>query len=208
MGVASMQGKEPTASASEFAAPDGDAAGSLYRKARALDLAGQCVGASEAYRRYSDLMRGADPVNADLALVYAVRCWSRVAIDPRATQADEALFAHDYDRVLALTADPTDATANGSLLLARGAALVGLGRTDDALATFRRAELDYARAGDYTGEAQAMWGCVYALGEAGRCDEAMLAHDRYARFVRMTDPRAAELLAAFSGMCRSAVVVK
>ncbi len=124
-------------------------------------------------------------------------------IDPRTTQAVEALAAHDYQKVLALT----ESTSNPRLDYDRGSALTGLQRTDEAVEVFKRAELRFREEGDDAGRASALWGIAYALDEAGRCEQARSAYERYQDFVRLKDPHGAELAAANAGTCRLRVVL-
>jgi len=126
-------------------------------------------------------------------------------IDPRTSQAVEALVARDYTRVLALSEPASSAPAAAWLDYDRGAALVGLARTDDAVEAFLRAELRFGDAGDTLGRSVAIWGRARALGEVGRCADARHAFEQYAAFVRATDPRAAEMAAAYAGACRPLV---
>lgn len=126
------------------------------------------------------------------------------SIDPRTTQSVEALAARDYAKVLALT----EPSADPRLDCNRGSALTGLQRTDEAVEVFKRAELRFRDAGDDKGRASAMWGLAYALDEAGRCDQARAAYEKYQDFVRLRDPHGAELAAANAGSCRLRVIIR
>jgi tetratricopeptide (TPR) repeat protein len=128
-------------------------------------------------------------------------------IDPRTTEADEALAAHDYARVLALSESTSNAPTGAWLDYDRASALVALGRTDEAVEAFRRAALLFEEVGDDTGRAASLWGRARALDEAHRCAEARPAYEAYEGFVRLRDPRGAEMAAAHAGSCKSFVIL-
>ena len=128
-------------------------------------------------------------------------------IDPRTTEADEALAAQDYARVLALSESTWNGPTGAWLDYDRASALVALGRTDAAVEAFRRAALRFEEVGDDTGRAASLWGRARALDEAHRCAEARPAYGEYEGFVRLRDPRAAEMAAAHAGSCKPFVVL-
>ncbi len=141
--------------------------------------------------------------------------------DPRATEASRALGAGDYLRVLALTEEPWNAPAGAWLDYYRGSALVGLGRTDEAVETFERAELRFEAAseaderstvlgaqarelhlsGDAHGRLVTTWGRARAFSLAGRCPEARAAFEHYAALARPSDPDGAEMAARYAAAC-------
>jgi hypothetical protein len=121
--------------------------------------------------------------------------------DVLSTQAAEALMRKDYSTVLALTATTGDEPVDAWLDYDRGSALVALGRTDEALDAFGRAELRFDRAADPQGVRKAMWGRARALADAGRCGDARLAYGQYQAAVRLQSPRDAELAASYAGFC-------
>jgi tetratricopeptide (TPR) repeat protein len=140
--------------------------------------------------------------------------------NPRTNEADLALARGEYTQVLELTAIPSNAPAAAWLDYDRASALVGLGRTDEAIEAFRRAEARFVQddagraAGDGTaaslhasadrlGHAVSLWGRGRALYLAGRCADARVVFDAYADFVRLSDPLGAEMAAAYSAGCRS-----
>ncbi len=127
--------------------------------------------------------------------------------EPRTTEAADALGAQDYAKVLALTETPSTARTGPWLDYDRGSALTGLGRTDQAAEAFKRAELRFGQVGDEAGRKAAIWGRAHAFDEAGRCGEARAVYQEFATFVRLSDPRAAEMAAAYSGSCRPVVVL-
>jgi Flp pilus assembly protein TadD len=118
-----------------------------------------------------------------------------------------ALAEHDYAQALAV-ADKALLSASPSPWLDydRAEALAGLGRTDEAVEAFRKAEQRFRTAPeDRAGESAAKWGRARALAEAGRCSEARGAYDEYAAFVAAFDPPAANLAATRALECRSVV---
>jgi Flp pilus assembly protein TadD len=125
----------------------------------------------------------------------------------RTTEAAEALAAHKYEKVLALTDSPSKAPTGAWLDYDRGSAFTGLGRTDEAVETFRRAELRFAQTGNDAGRSASMFGRARALDEAGRCSEARSAYQEFQNFVRLSDPLAAEMAASYAGMCRPVLVL-
>ena len=129
-------------------------------------------------------------------------------IDTRATAAVEALVGRDYAKVLALTESPSNAPAGAWLDYYCAAALAGVGRTDQAVEVFKRAGLRFTQAGDEAGgRLAALWGRAHALDQAGRCTDAQRAYREFEAFARLTDPRAAEMAAAYSGTCRPLVIM-
>jgi tetratricopeptide (TPR) repeat protein len=119
----------------------------------------------------------------------------------------DALAAHDYARALAV-ADRALGSPSASPWLDydRAEALAGLGRTDEAIDAFRKAEQRFrAAGGDRAGVSTAKWGRARALAEAGRCSQARGAYDEYAAFVGEFDPPAANLAGARARQCRSVV---
>ena len=122
--------------------------------------------------------------------------------DILSTQAAEALMRKDYEKVLSLTETTGAASAAEAwLTYDRGEALVGLGRTDEALEAYRSAEQRFDRTGNRAGAHKAMWGEARAFSEAGQCEDAGKAYDRYAAAVRPESPRDAELAASYKAFC-------
>jgi len=213
LGVAEMQVPEPSRTPSDWRreAVVGERnreSLALYGRARNLDLAGRCPEAQEAYRDYASLVRPYDEGSADMAIAYARLCWSHAKIDPRIDQAADALSAHDYAKVLAITGGAAEGLDAAWLDLDRASAFVALRRTDDAVAAYRRAAVRFAQAADPPGRFQALWGEAHALDEAGRCSEATRAYEQYARFVRPSDPSAADRALAYAGACRPLVELR
>jgi len=125
-------------------------------------------------------------------------------IDPRTTQAVEALVAHDYAKVLALTqsAESSEASASPWLEYDRASALAGLDRTDAAIEAFTKAASRFRQARDDAGVARALWGKAHTLDEAGRCAEARQAYAQYESFVGPKGLGDAERAARYAGTCR------
>jgi tetratricopeptide (TPR) repeat protein len=121
--------------------------------------------------------------------------------DSLSTKAAEALMRKDYDTVLALTATTGDAPVDAWLDCDRGAALVALNRTDEAVAAYRRAEVRFDRNRDADGARKALWGEARAFAEVGRCDEARSAYGRYETASRNVRPGDAQLAASYAGLC-------
>jgi tetratricopeptide (TPR) repeat protein len=107
----------------------------------------------------------------------------------------------DYSTVLALTATTGDEPADAWLDCDRGAALVALNRTDEALAAYRRAEVRFDRNRDSDGARKAMWGEARAFAEVGRCGEARSSFRRYEAASRNVRPVDAQLAASYAGLC-------
>jgi Flp pilus assembly protein TadD len=119
----------------------------------------------------------------------------------------DSLAAHDYSQALAV-ADRALLSPSPSPWLDydRAEALAGLGRTDEAIDAFFKAEQRFHVAGeDRGGVSAAKWGRARALAEAGRCSEARGAYNEYAAFVGEFDPPAANLAATRARECRSIV---
>ncbi|MBX3193427.1 MAG: hypothetical protein KF819_40975 [Labilithrix sp.] len=93
------------------------------------------------------------------------------------------------------------APQNGWARYARAAALRGLGRTDAAVAEFRAAEARFENV-DRHGQAISIYGRARALDDVGRCDEAKMAYDDFARFMSLSDPAAAAMARAYANECR------
>lgn len=129
-------------------------------------------------------------------------------LDPRTNQVSQALASGNYAAVLALTEVPSTAPRGAWLDYDRASALVGLGRTDEAVEAFKTAEARFAKAGDPEGQAVAIWGRARALAEAGRCAEARVAFADYKAAVRLMDPRAAEMAAVYSDACSGKFILR
>jgi len=176
----------------------------VYGRARAHADAGQCVAATSAYEDYAKIVRASNPAAAELALTYARECRNATPSDPAMTTIASAIMDRDYSRALALMDRVTvSARARPWLDYHRGAALIGLGKVDESVAAFRRAEDGFSKLGQRGrwGQSVSVWGAARAFGNAGRCSEARPEYARYAALVQATDPRGAQLALAFSRAC-------
>lgn len=178
----------------------------LYGRARTLDDIGQCDEAKRAYDQYATLVRSKDPAAADMAIAYGKAC--RVPrpppspADPLLTEMTRALSDGQYAQVLELERKiPRTPTSSPWIDYNVGAALLGLGRTDEAVAAFSRAERQFADR-DRWGWGVAIFGRARALESAGRCREAAQAADEYARVVGARDPGAIRVATAYTTRCQ------
>ncbi|HEY1690579.1 MAG TPA: hypothetical protein VGG39_00370 [Polyangiaceae bacterium] len=121
--------------------------------------------------------------------------------DLLATKSAEALMRKDYPTVLALTSATGDEAVDGWLDCDRGAALVALNRTDEALVAYRSAETRFDRTRNLDGARKAMWGEARAYAEVGRCGEARSAYRRYEAASRTERPADAQLAASYAQLC-------
>lgn len=182
----------------------------IYGRARALDLAGRCRDAVPLYVEYATFVRRREPASAQAALSVARQCREVPPGDPALTQTADALAASDYPQALALAerVNPSTTTAQAWLDYDRGEALIGLRRTDEAVAALERAQESFDETGDVRGRAAAAWGKARALEQAGRCPDAARAYVSYERLVRSTDPRAAELAESHAQSCNTTVLAR
>jgi tetratricopeptide (TPR) repeat protein len=171
--------------------------GSTYGRAHALDVAGRCVEAGEAYRQYADAVRASDPASADLALSYAPMCKPRAEVDPVLTEAVTASMAGDDARALALLARAAPGPFRD---YDRGVALAGLRRTDEAARAFDAAERSFPAA-DVAHRAMAVFGKARAYDDERRCADAIRAYEQYADLVRASDPASADMAIRYSRQC-------
>jgi tetratricopeptide (TPR) repeat protein len=82
----------------------------------------------------------------------------------------------------------------------RGVALSELGRTDEAVSSFRAAEQTFSPA-DRWGKSIALYGRAHVLDQAGRCAEAKAAYEQYATYVQDSDPPAAGMARSYASAC-------
>jgi hypothetical protein len=168
----------------------------MYGGGRALDLAGRCAEAYGAYHRYADFVSITDPRSAKAALAVAGNCQQVPADDAALTGVTVALRESDYERALSLAEriEPTSRLADAWRNYDRGEALLGLLRTDEALVAFETAGQRFDEAGESArGLPLVQWSEARAFSEAGRCDEARRAYAAFARLVRASDPKSADL---------------
>jgi len=125
---------------------------------------------------------------------------------PLANDVAGALVAKDYAKVLSLTETVSLSPEGAWLRYDRASALAGLGRTDDAVNEFDRAELRFIQNDDEAGRATAIWGRARALAEAGRCAEARRAYDEYVGLMRSRDSDSAQMAIRYAAACRAPVI--
>jgi tetratricopeptide (TPR) repeat protein len=130
----------------------------------------------------------AEPTNAHAMRLTSDAATAEVAGDPQA-----ALKLAER----AIAADPRDPWGHYD----KGAALGRIGKTDDALAAFARAEERFA-VSDLWGRSVAIYGRAHALDEANRCGEARAEYNRYAAFVRERDPKSADMATRYATDCK------
>ena len=178
----------------------------LYGRARALDDMGQCEEAKRAYGQYAGLVRSKDPAGADMAVAYGEAC--RVPPPPVSTEGPllsemtRALADGKYEQVLEIERKvPRSATASPWVDYNLGSALLGLGRTDEAIAAFSRAERGFNDR-DPWAHGVAIFGRARALESAGRCREAEQAIEDYARVVGARDPGSIRVATAYTSRCQ------
>lgn len=171
----------------------------IYGRLRVLETAGRCEESISATAQYAALVRPYDPARAARVVSQAVACRLAIDADPAVSEVTSAVISGQYKEALALA----DALpySSGWLDYDRGVALGGLGRTDQAVAAFRRAESRFGS--DEYGRSIAIWGGARVLDAAGRCGESKLAFDRYARLVEHTDPDGARMATARAVGCRT-----
>jgi tetratricopeptide (TPR) repeat protein len=178
----------------------------VYGRARVLESAGRCGEARAEYERYARLVEASDPASATMARSYGAACKTPTAPAPELTAIDEALMRGDAVTALALASEALRGTWKSAERAyfdeARGMALVGLGRTKEALAAFERAaqEVQDASGSEVIG-ARALWNEGRAFREAAMCDQARKAWERYAAAV----PAEAEMAERYARECPGTV---
>ncbi|MCW5834556.1 MAG: tetratricopeptide repeat protein, partial [Labilithrix sp.] len=93
------------------------------------------------------------------------------------------------------------APQNPWALYNRAAALHHLGRSEDAVAAYQNAEVQFGE--DRWGRSLAIYGRARAFDDIGRCDEAKRAYDEFASLVRSNDARAADMALSYASQCRA-----
>jgi hypothetical protein len=114
-----------------------------------------------------------------------------------------ALVMGDYAKVVDLAERrPREAAPDPWALYNLASALASLGRTDEAVAAFQRAEQAFGSAPDgLHGRAISIWGRARALDMAKECRHATAAYDEYTKLVGATDPEAGRLAASYAASC-------
>lgn len=163
--------------AETYFAKSGDAHGSavaIYGRAHALDEAGRCDEAGEAYHQYADLMKGKNPHAAELAIGYAHEC--QPILDAKSDDAQNGWA--DYNRAVSLDKAK---------------------RYNDSVASYTKAEKAFAH--DRQHRALALYGRARALTYLARCDEAARDYQSYADLIRSDNPHAADVAIRVSHDC-------
>jgi tetratricopeptide (TPR) repeat protein len=178
----------------------------IYGRARVLDDVGKCDEAKRAYEQFAALVRSTDAPAAEMALNYAGQCRTKQSApspeDAIATDMARALVDGKLSEVLELKDKVSpQAQPNPWIDYNVGSALAGLGRTDEALAAFTRAERAFDEQ-DRWGRSVAIWGRARVLANAGRCGEARAAVDEYTRVVGASDPHAVRLATSYTSDCK------
>ena len=127
----------------------------------------------------ADELRAPQNVNARAGDAAVVGAGQRAAIADMKGQPQQARELANQ----AIRADPRDPWPYYN----KGMALAELGETDAALAALYAAEQRFAPT-DRWGTSVAIYGRAHALGQAGRCVEAVQAFAEYASFVGKDDP--------------------
>jgi tetratricopeptide (TPR) repeat protein len=176
----------------------------IYARARALDLAGRCTEAYDAYREYADFVQVSDPRSAYAAISVAETCRQIPTDDTALTGVVVALRSREYARALALVEriQPSSRLSDAWCNYDRGAALAGLHRTDEAIGAFETAEQRFAEAGEgVRGRPLVEWSKARVLSEAGRCDDARRTYGAFARMIRDSDPKSADMAVGAARNC-------
>jgi tetratricopeptide (TPR) repeat protein len=176
----------------------------IYGRARALDLAGRCTEAQDIYHQYADFVADREPASAKAALRVAATCRQVPADDAGLTTVALSLRDGDYGGALSLVEriEPSSRLGDAWRNYNRAEALVGLHRTEEALASFETAAVRFAEAGEGDrGRPLVAWAKGRALVAAGRCAEAQRAFESYARLVRERDPQSAAMATDYARSC-------
>jgi Flp pilus assembly protein TadD len=117
------------------------------------------------------------------------------------TEAGIALAKSQYPAALAASDQAVQIAPNDPWAhYDRGSALRGLGRTQEAVAEFKRAQVLFADH-DPWGRSLAMWGEADTYDVAGDCAQAANAYEVYAGYVDRADPAAAQLARRYATGC-------
>jgi tetratricopeptide (TPR) repeat protein len=163
----------------------------VYGRARVFDRAGRCDEARVVYAQYAEIVRPSDPSSSEMAMRYAQACIPRTAPAPELTAIDSALMRGDHAGALQLANDASKGALSGRdrawVDEARGMALIGLGRTNDAVQALDRAAQVFDAPDARAKRAEILFNEARALREAARCDDARAAWDRYVASVQTVD---------------------
>lgn len=124
------------------------------------------------------------------------------------TQAARAIIDGNYEEALEITSEGLAMAPDDPwLLYNRGIALAELGRIDEAVAAFDRAETGFPP-DDLWARAVTAWRRAYALERVGRCELAELAWEDYQDLVRQADPASARMAERRARECREVAPVR
>lgn len=173
-----------------------------YQRANELDRAGHCKEAKVAYAEYANEVAASNPRSAAMAIYYASLCKTHTVSDGTVDAVVSDIVRHRDREAVELTDQAVrEGRASPWLEYYRAVAFADLGRTDDAVAAFARAEERFA--GDGWAHAIAIDGRARALRDAARCADARRAYEEYASFVHDTDPTAAAAALEAASRCTS-----
>jgi tetratricopeptide (TPR) repeat protein len=124
----------------------------------------------------------------------------RAAPTAERTADAQALLDGDYDGTIklanrALQSKPRDPWP----LYNRGCALIGLGRTNEAIASFKEAEARFGA--DEYGRVVSTYGRARAYAAVHRCEEAERAYREFAEMVGTVNEAAAEMATTYAKDC-------
>jgi tetratricopeptide (TPR) repeat protein len=154
---------------------------SMYGRAQTLANAGECEDAKKEFGQYITFVTPFDPGGAANARAVAENC--RPLHDEALGQVYQLLTEGRYGEALKVSDRVSKSwRTTGWFEYGTAIALGGVGRTDDAVAAFRRAELQFAD--DPHQHAITVFNRARVLDMAGRCDEARQAYDEYAGMAR------------------------
>lgn len=173
----------------------------IFGRARTLDDAGRCPEARIAYDEYAAWVRPTSADAAEIATEDAHECYERANPDPVPTIVASALMSGDYAKVLELTrAAVASERGRPWLDYDRASALTAVGRIDDAVESFRRAEMEFGQRRRWE-QSLAIWGAARAFESGARCGEATREYRRYAELMRPYDAAAADMAERFGRAC-------
>jgi tetratricopeptide (TPR) repeat protein len=181
----------------------------IYGRARALDDAGRCVEAGQAYGEFAAFVRSSDPAAAAMAKKYAEKCQpvQTPAGDTVASTVTGYIIGRDLNRALTVAEDAlrSQEKPNPWVAYNRAVALAGLLRSDEAADAYLLAENAFAASHEpeaARGRAISIYGRARALDNGRRCKDARKEYERYAALVRPTDPAGAEIALRIARDCR------
>jgi tetratricopeptide (TPR) repeat protein len=128
--------------------------------------------------------------------------WNRQASELASRSAKAAIEGNPQESLAlaekAIQVSPNDPWPHYN----KGMALAQLGQVDAAVSALSAAELRFSNV-DPWGRSVAIYGRANTLALVGRCAEARLAFEQYARFVEPRAPNAAALARSYATECRA-----